>query len=208
MGSDTTVTLREGMEVGQGVEGSLPLQGRHEVFAQHRANGASLSKAYLAAGYKATTNTIASSGGNRLMKNARVATRVAWLQVQVAALVKHNRDEVLAEIDAIGFSKLTDVMQWGPKGVTLLDSASIPPEAAAAVQEVVQTGHGRRKRVGLKMHSKVAALSELARIHGLHPEQQGVSGVTVVVIAPPKLSRDEWMKQYADVPVEVLPPTE
>ena len=72
-------------------------------------------------------------------------------------------DDVVRELAALAFSRLGDVADWGPDGVTVRSSEGLSEATVAAVSEVRQsdTRYGRNVRV--KLHDKVHALYLLGR---------------------------------------------
>ena len=143
---------------------------KHELFAQELAKGTSASEAYVLAGY-------AKDDGNasRLTGNDKVKARVAEILSAGAAQAEVTAARVIAELARIGFADIRKVVSWrselttvteegeGEKGatkevlvsrVTVIDSATLSDDTAAAVAEVSQGANGSLR---IKMHDKPGA---------------------------------------------------
>jgi phage terminase small subunit len=125
--------------------------------------------AYRRAGYKATGNA-AQVNSSRLLLNAKCQAYLAQLRRETSEAAQVTLERTLEEIGAIAFANITQAMTWSQSGVTLKDSATLPPNVAAAVESVTdhETESGRRRTV--KMHSKMAALSLLADYFGIRDD--------------------------------------
>ena len=91
-----------------------------------------------------------------------------------------TQDRVLLEYARIAFSNMRMFSTWGPDGVTWKPSGELSEAAAACIAEVSETvsDGGRTRR--FKLHSKTAALQDVAKHLGMFPTAQG-QGVNVNV---------------------------
>ena len=71
---------------------------RHEIFAQELAKGATQTDAYRLAGYEGQGNA-AEAGASRLVRNAKVAARVAELKADAAVRARKSMDDILEQLD-------------------------------------------------------------------------------------------------------------
>src|SRR5712691_7146384 len=155
---------------------------KHELFAQELAKGTSASEAYVLAGY-------AKDDGNasRLTGNDKVKARVAEILSAGAAQAEVTASRVIAELARIGFADIRRVVSWRPElttvtegegeegatkevlvsRVTVIDSATLSDDTAAAVAEVSQGANGSLR---IKMHDKPGALEKLGRMLGIFKE--------------------------------------
>lgn len=78
-----------------------------------------------------------------------------------------DADRVVRELARLAYSDLRKLVDWGPDGVALKDSAEIPDDAAACVESVSQTTSLSGGSIKIKLHSKVSALGLLAKHLGL-----------------------------------------
>lgn len=134
------------------------------------------TQAAVRAGYSAKT---ASSIGAALLRNALVAGRIAALRAERARRVAVSADQVLSELARIAFADPRDLMEWGPDGVRLRDSAGLTAEQAAGVAEVAEGSGGALR---LKKHDKVRALELIGRHLGMFKDkvEADVSGEVTI----------------------------
>ncbi len=78
-----------------------------------------------------------------------------------------SAEDVIKELEAIGFANGRDYMKWGEDGLTLRDSSELTREQTAAVSEVTHSETKDSKRVVLRLHDKGAALRDLRKHHNL-----------------------------------------
>ena len=162
--------------------------------------GKSGRAAYIAAGYKAAG---AEANASRLIRNDKVAARIAELKAKAAEGAVATAREVLELLTKIGRANIQDYMRIGPNGDPVLDFANLTRDQAAALQEVtVETymvGRGKNarevKKVKFKLADKRAALVDLGRYHKLFTdkfEHGGTDGgpiegkITIEFVEPPK----------------------
>ncbi len=65
------------------------------------------------------------------------------------------------------FAKLSDFVEWGPTGITVKESAAVPPERLGAVQEVSESTTQNGRTTKIKLQDKLKALALLAQYFGL-----------------------------------------
>lgn len=164
---------------------------RQELFAQGLARGLTQAEAYIRAGYKAGNANAIMASASKLLRNAKVAARVAEIQAVGAAIAEVSAAQVMKELARIGFSDLRKAVRWTNNLVTIKDdgevdadgrvivkqmvtnqviltpSADLDDATAAAIAEVVQTKDGLR----VKLHDKKAALDSLAKALGLFRDE-------------------------------------
>jgi phage terminase small subunit len=160
---------------------------RHEKFAQLRADGMSIRKAYIEAGYRHNAGN-----GVKLSHVHTVSERIDELRRGVIAKQEISRDWVVAKLKAIVDANITDVASWGDAVPTLvpgppvedgeepsepefrliqkvevLASDKIPEHLKGAIAEVSHTQRGIR----IKMHSKLQATDQLNRMLGFYEDK-------------------------------------
>jgi phage terminase small subunit len=120
--------------------------------------------------------------GYRLMRRPEVAQAIRRDQDARAVRLQISADRIIAELAAIAFSDITQVMDWGPgapaagdgeadagapggsEGYQLRRSDMLAPETAAAISEFHRYSHGALR---VRMHDKLPALLLLGRHVGL-----------------------------------------
>lgn len=160
---------------------------RHEKFAQLRADGMSIRKAYIEAGYLHNAGN-----GVKLSHVHTVSERIDELRRGVIQHQEITREWVVAKLKAIAEAKITDIASWGEavptlvpgppsddpdepsepeyrmiQKVELVASDKLPPHIQEAIAEVSHTPRGIR----IKMHSKLDALDKLIRMAGFYEDK-------------------------------------
>lgn len=164
-------------------------------------------EAALRAGYSGRG---AKQQGHRLLKLPEVLAAIEAAQQARSVRTAITADRVLQELARIGLANLSDVSEWGEREVaigydadgkrlspadlgdaavihremapflSLTDSAALAPEHRAAVAEVALTKDGFK----IKMHDKVAALTQIGRHLGMFADNVNLrtpEGMTIVV---------------------------
>ncbi len=106
-------------------------------------------------------------GGCRMLRNPRIAAYIQEREHEVTRKLQQkyeiSEERIIRELARVAFTNMGDVADWGADGVVVKDSSKLAPEAAAAVQEVSQTQHGIR----IKLGDKRQALELLGRYKNL-----------------------------------------
>ena len=143
-----------------------PLDPNHKRF-----NGTQSAKN---AGYSAKS---ASTISSQLLSKKNVKNYIVYLRGLREKRLDVTTDRVLQELGKIGFSNITDVLQFSENGNVNVhtDSELLPDSAKQAIAEVSETKDG----IKIKMHSKTSALETLLRALG--GIKDGDVNVTTVV---------------------------
>lgn len=99
----------------------------------------------------------------RMLRTPKIKAAIDKALEKRCAKIEITGDRVLQEIAKIGFSNLTDFMQWGPGGVKLKSSDELTVEQAACVSEVVETTTESGGSIRFKLHDKLSALEKLGK---------------------------------------------
>lgn len=70
------------------------------------------TQAYIDAGYKATTRRVASAEAVRLLKKPAIQAELARLQAEAREQTGITKQRIIDELATIGFSKITDFVDW------------------------------------------------------------------------------------------------
>lgn len=139
------------------------------------------TQAAIRAGYSPRT---ASSIGEENLSKPEIALAIADARRAAQERATATSDDVLRELDAIAFATVADVVVWGPDGVTVRDSESLPDAVRAAVKSV-KIKRERRMRgreeweveeIAVTMHDKVRALELAGKHRGMFADTLEVSG--------------------------------
>lgn len=128
------------------------------------------------------SDAVANANGSRLLVNASVQAALATRRIKLAVSTGITPERVLEELGRIGFSDMRKFTQWGPSGVSLLDSATLDEESARCVAEVSETTTKEGGSLKFKLHDKVGALTQIGRHFGMFTDK--IEDVS-------KLSREE-----------------
>lgn len=126
------------------------------------------TQAAIRAGYSEKT---ANEQGARLLANVSVSQAIAAAQAKREQRTEITADRVVAELAKIAFADPRELMEWGPEGVKLKDSADLTEEQAASVSEVSETTTKDGGSLRLKKHDKVKALELLGRHLGMFTDK-------------------------------------
>lgn len=95
-----------------------------------------------------------------------------------------DRERIVEELRRVGLSDLRDAVEWSGKSLKVRSSADLPPDAARAIREVTETvtedeDGNKTVRRSVKMHDKLGALRDLAKILGYSAGDVPPGGVGV-----------------------------
>lgn len=132
----------------------------HYVLDPHR-NG---TKAAIAAGYAEKSADIQAV---RLLSRARVAEAVKRLDAaearRVAGKLEITADRIYAEMAAVAFARITDVLSFKGEAVDIRSSDSLSDNTLAAISEVSHRKTQNTETTSIKMHNKLGALETLLK---------------------------------------------
>ncbi|MGN1037877.1 MAG: terminase small subunit, partial [Mailhella sp.] len=102
-----------------------------------------------------------------MLKDPEVAAAIEKAEAERSRRTQIEADRVVLELAKIAFADPRDLMDWGPEGVEVKASGTIPPDAAASVGEVSVQG----RNVKVKMLDKLKALELLGRHLGMFTDK-------------------------------------
>src|SRR6516164_1001817 len=143
-------------------------------FAQEYLIDLNGKRAAIRAGYASRSAEVQAS---RMLRNAKVHKALEAAMQARSRRTEVSSDQVLEELAKIAFANFRDY--WPKEGETL-DLHRLDRDRTAAVEEltVVETVRGGvlNRRTRLKMHDKLAALTNLARHLGMFSDRRVVEG--------------------------------
>lgn len=116
-------------------------------------------RAYMAA-YPNSSEKAAEAGASRLLRVAKVSAFIAQLESKKLKKLDFSLDDVLNELAAIGFSKVTDYASIDCGVATFEDTENLTDRQKSAIAQIEVSDRGMTK---IKIHDKTKALSELRR---------------------------------------------
>lgn len=141
------------------------------------------TQAAVRAGYSA--RTARQMGAENLSKPV-ISAALEEARAELAERAGVEAERIIEEFKRLAFSDLRDAVRWRGSEMVLRDSDDLTPDAARAIREVVETvtdreDGGQTVRRSVKLHDKLGALRDLARILGLYPNAERGSGINVNV---------------------------
>ena len=149
-------------------------------------------KAAITAGYSEKTATEQAS---KMLRKPHIKKAIEAAQKKTADKFEITRDMIAQELAKIGFGSMGDYATWGSNGVALVHSDDLTAAQKAIVSEITETTSESGATMKLKLHSKVAALADLAKLLGLNKPVEidpaggdvpPISRIEVVVIGADK----------------------
>lgn len=160
------------------------------------------TQAAIRAGYSPNNADVT---GPRLLGNVGVAEAIAKRREKLAAKAEITQEMIVAELAKLGFSDIRKAIRWNgvlvkeedsPDGgetlvvrttvsnhVTLIDSADLDDNTAAAIAQISQNATGG---ISLKMHDKKGALIDLGKMLGYFVEKnetKHTGDITVEIVS-------------------------
>lgn len=151
----------------------MALTAKQKIFVSEYLIDLNATQAAIRAGYSKRN---ADKIGPELLGKTRVAEAIQAAMQKREQRTEITQDMVLQELAKIGFSDMKSFSQWGPRGVTLIESGQLTPDQSACVSEVSQTWSESGGSIKFKLHDKVAALEKIGRHLGMFKDKVEVSG--------------------------------
>jgi phage terminase small subunit len=128
----------------------------------------------------------------RMLQDPRIGEAIAAAEEARAERTQITADRVLRELAMIGFSDMRRFAKWGPKGITLIASEQLDPDAARCVAEVSEIESKDGGSLKFKLHNKVDALTLLGKHLGLFSERMEHTGKDGKPIQHEHTVRQTW----------------
>jgi phage terminase small subunit len=140
------------------------LRPRQAVFVAEYLKTLNAHKAAIAAGY--SPKTAFRSGAQNMQKYA-IQAAIEEAMANRAKRTGVTADRVVTELARIAFANMQDFATFDDRGVSLVDSSTLPRAKLAAVAEVSQTVTKDGGSTKFKLHDKLAALEKLGKHLGM-----------------------------------------
>ena len=135
------------------------------------------TQAAIRAGYSA--RTARQMGAENLSKPV-IAEAVEEARRELAERAGIERGQIIEELKRLARSDIRDSAFWDKTDMTLRNSDDLPPDAARAIREVTETitrtEDATTVRRSVKLHDKLGALRDLAKILGMYPKEPQAAG--------------------------------
>lgn len=155
----------------------LPLTTLQRRFVEiyHSMKKPKQAKAWQLAGSK-TTGKTAEVEACRTLKKPQVKAYLKKLQKKSEERAEKTAGEIIEELENLAFSKITDYLSFGKKGVTFKESSKLTPAQIAAIAEVGQKEtKGGKISKHLKLRDKEGPLHKLGLRYGIFPTRSVAS---------------------------------
>lgn len=131
--------------------------------------------AYELAGY-ACRGKVAKTEAQREMGKSHVKSYLNSLKEVATERAQRTADEIIVELEKIGFSNIKDYLDFGPSGVVLKDSEKLTLTQLAAIESICETTTQHGGTIRFKLYDKPECLHLLGKRHGLFPNKQEIIG--------------------------------
>jgi phage terminase small subunit len=155
----------------------IKLTDKQEKFCLEYMIDLNATQAAIRAGYSPKT---ASEMGYENLNKPQIIDRIAQMKEEGYSRARKSRDDIIRELENIGFSRLGKVVSWNESGPSMLKSSEdIDDDTHAALESIEITedfvGKGDDARAVLKtkvkLHNKLPALQQLAKHHNIGTEE-------------------------------------
>lgn len=140
------------------------LSAKQKLFVEEYLIDLNATEAALRAGYSKRS---AGAIGAENLKKPQIAEAIDAAIAKRVEQIEITQDAVVQELALIAFSNIANIASWGPKGVVVRESEKLPDAVLSAVAQLSETATG----VTLRMHDKLAALTNLGRHLGMFREK-------------------------------------
>ena len=131
------------------------------------------TRAYKLAYPNVKSESAATSGASRLLRNVKVAAYISERMQERQKRTEVTQDRVIEELAAIAFAKATDFAQIVNGNVVLTDTADLTESQIRAIAGIKEGKFG----IELKLNDKEKALELLGRHLGMFKDKLEVSGL-------------------------------
>lgn len=132
---------------------------------------------------------------------AEARAKAAASLVQAADRFAVSKERISAELARMAFADSRRLFSWSDRGVTVIASAELTDDDAAAVVEVSQTVTSEGGTIRVKLGDKRQALMDLAKLHGHiidKAETNLLSENLHRVVSDAPLTNEDWASKYSN----------
>jgi phage terminase small subunit len=142
----------------------IQLTPKQELFCHEYLIDFNATRSATEVGYSAKT---AAEQGARLLTNVKIQQYLELLRKDDGDRLEVTRERIIKELAFIGFSRITDTVDFDCNGVSLKDSRCLDEAAIAPIESISSTVNKEGiVTVNMKRANKVAALEALANRFG------------------------------------------
>ena len=126
------------------------------------------TKAAIRAGYSKQTACFI---GYENLTKPQIKDAIREAQGYLSRRTEVTQERVIAELAAIAFSNIGDVISWGPDGVSVKRADELSPEILSAIADVSKSSSREGGMLRVRLYDKLKALELLGRHLGLFTEK-------------------------------------
>jgi phage terminase small subunit len=142
-----------------------PLDPREERFVTLYVDNPNGTQSAIAAGYAPKSAHVTAS---RLLKRAKVRDAIATRNAELMSELDFTPDRIIKEIAKIAGANTADFVTIDEQGLPHIDMSGVKRRHLAAVASIENTEKG----VKYKLHDKLKALTELAKLARMYPAER------------------------------------
>ena len=139
------------------------------------------SQAAIRAGFSPRTSRFI---GYRLLTMPQIKEAIGEAQGNLSRRTAVTQERVIAELAAIAFSNIGDVISWGPDGVSVKRADELSPEILSAIADISKSGVREGGMVRVRLYDKLKALELLGKHLGLFTEKVEVGLRPIFTFGP------------------------
>ena len=109
--------------------------------------------------------------GYRLLTMPKIKEAIGVAQQALSRRTEVTQERVIAELAAIAFSSIGDIVSWGPDGVSVKSADELSPEILASIADISRSGVKEGGMVRVRLYDKLKALELLGKHLGLFEER-------------------------------------
>ncbi len=175
------------MSTGTQAKPEKKLTPKQEMFCLEYLIDLNATQAAIRAGYSKKT---AYSIGNENLSKPEISSRISELAAKRIERASKSADDVIKEIENVGFARLNKVVSFNESGLAFVMSSDEIDDATMAALESVEVteivgkkdGDNDMLKTKVKLHSKMSALNLLAKHHGLVNDKGEDAGTVNLVV--------------------------
>lgn len=118
--------------------------------------------------YSTANDHTARNLAGRIRRRPHCAAFLRRLRFKAMQRHARSKDRVIQELANIAFSDLSDLIDWGPHGVTVRYFADLTPAQRRLVSKVSVTRTAQGETLRIEMHDKMSAFDKLCKLLGLY----------------------------------------
>ena len=156
----------------------MALNRKQQKFVQEYLEDSNGAQAAIRAGYSKKT---AKEQAAHLLTKINISEAIDAARAKHANKAEITLQNVLREYASVGFSSISDYLDFDGSGVFLKDSKTLSKKLLAAVSEVSQVETKTGTTIKFKLHNKIASLDSICKVLGFNAPEKGSSNSEEII---------------------------